>query len=264
MIHPKRLLDGDGTEIERLLLASGRAARPSARAKWRTAILFFLMGIGTVSKAEAVALLGAKARAWTVAQVLALGVGTGAAGWVAVHAKIDVPPDPVVAVAELPRHISASHAPREEPPRVMPQPLPAPSPVNAVEPSASLPSPVARTTAPVSPVLSRPKRSTTLATATTVAEPRAADRSIASEIEALDLAREALGTGEPKRAIDRLNRYDRLFPQGTLREEALRLRIEAAVSSGERATARSLAQRFQALHPDSTHSERLKALVREP
>jgi outer membrane protein assembly factor BamD (BamD/ComL family) len=97
-----------------------------------------------------------------------------------------------------------------------------------------------------------------------VVAPPPGDRSIASEVDELDRVREALGAGEPRRAIDRLVRYDRLFPQGTLREEALRLRIEAAVTAGERATARSLAQRFQALYPDSTHSERLKALVREP
>jgi hypothetical protein len=264
MIHPKRLLEGDGTELERLLLASGRAARPNPRAKWRTGILVFFMGIGTISKAQAVALLGAKARAWTVAQWLALGVGTGAAGWVAVHAKADVPPDPVMAVADPPlRRIPAAPISRDEPPSVLAQPLPAPPLLNGVESSASPPL-VARTPVPAPPAVSRPKRSASLATASTVVEPSTAERSIASEIEELDRAREALGTSGPKRAIDRLNRYDRLFPQGTLREEALRLRIEAAVILGERATARSLAQRFQGLYPDSTHSERLKALVRDP
>jgi len=264
MIHPKRLLDGDGTELERLLLSSGRAARPSGRAKWRTAIMFFLVGIGTVSKAHAVALLGAKVRAWTIAQWLAIGVGTGAAGWVAVHAPANVPQDAAIVVQDpAPRRNAAAPISRHPPAEVTPQPLPEPPPVNGVEASASLP-PLAVRTPVQTPAVSRPKRGTTLAAARTVVGPPPGDRSIGSEVDELDRARQLLGTGEPKRAIDRLNRYDRLFPQGTLREEALRLRIEAVVSAGERATARGLAQRFQAQYPDSAHSERLKALVREP
>ncbi|HMI84790.1 MAG TPA: hypothetical protein VK550_11905 [Polyangiaceae bacterium] len=258
MIHPKRLLDGDGTEIERILLASGRAARPNARAKWRTGIVFFLMGLGTVSKAHAVALLGAKARAWTVAQWLAIGVGTGAAGWVAVHAQAEVP-DPTVVVDPIHRRAQSAPSLREHH-RVVPQAEAAPSPVNDVETSALI---EPRTPAPALPTASRLKRSAAL-TASPKAIDAAGERSIANEIAELDRAREALGMAEPKRAIDRLNRYDRLFPQGTLREESLRLRIEALASTGERATARSLAQRFQALYPDSTHAERLKALVKEP
>jgi len=241
MIHPKRLLEGDGTEIERLLLKSGRAARPSRRTKWRTGALFFLMGIGTISKAQAVAVLGAKVRAWTIAHWLALGVGAGAAGWVAVHAKTDVAPVPVITVADPIDHRIPAAGSRDESPPVVAEPLPAPLP----------------------PLAPRARRSATSAMAPPVGAPPA-ERSIANEIEELDRAREALGTGEAKRAIDRLNRYDRLFPRGTLREEALRLRIEAVVTTGDRATARSLAQRFQALYPDSTHSDRLKALVKEP
>ena len=254
MIHPKRLLEGEGTEMERLLLASGRAARPSPRAKWRTGILFVLVSIGTVSKAHAVALLGAKARAWTVAQWLALGVGTGAAGWVAVRAN--VPPDPVAVVDPVARRVPAAPSLHHAQPRVVAPPEPAPAPVN-VEAAPRL---EARTQVQAPPTVSRSKRAAAIA----AADAPAAERSIASEIDELDRARAALGGGEAKRAIDRLNRYDRTFPQGTLREEALRLRIEALVSNGERATARTLAQRFRALYPDSTHSERLKALVRDP
>jgi len=252
MIHPKRLLEGEGTEIERLLLASGRAARPSPHIKWRTGLLFFLVSIGTVSKAHAVALLGAKVRAWTVAQWLAVGVGTGAAGWVAVQARADVPADSPVAVVErAPRRIPAAPSFHNAQPK--------PPPTSVVE--ASAPS-EART--PVqAPTPSRAKRGTPLAAAPAVVDPPA-ERSIASEIDELDRARAALGAGEAKRAIDRLNRYDRMFSQGTLREEALRLRIEALVSAGERATARTLAQRFRGLYPDSPHTERLKALVKEP
>jgi hypothetical protein len=248
-MHPKRLLDGEGTEIERLLLASGRAARPSARAKWRTAILFFLVSLGTISKAHAVALLGAKARAWTVAQWLALGVGTGAAGWVAVHARAENPPQPPVAIVEPgARRIPGPPSFRDESPRLAPTAEAIDAPARVEPRAAQAPSSVTRA-----------KRA-----APAAVEASATERSIASEIDELDRAREALGMADAKRALERLNRYDRLFPQGKLREEALRLRIEAVASTGDRATARSLGQRFRALYPDSTHSERLKALMRDP
>jgi hypothetical protein len=257
MIQPKRLLDGEGTDVERILLASGRAARPSARAKWRTGILFALVGIGTVSKAHAVALLGAKIRALTVAQWLALGASTGAAGWVAVHAKADVTHDPVIAMVDhAPRRVPAAPSVHVEAPRVA-APEPDALAARGVEAPASN---QARSSVQAPPTASRPKRSATPA----VLDAPVTERSIASEVDELDRARAALGSGEPKRAIERLNRYDRSYPQGMLREEALRLRIEAMVSAGERASARSLAQRFQARYPDSTHSDRLKALVREP
>ena len=193
-----------------------------------------------------------KVRAWTVAQWLAIGVGTGAAGWVAVHAKADVPQDaPVAVVNRTPRRIPAAPSFHDAQPRVVPSPEPAPALVEARMPvQASTPS--------------RAKRGTPLAAAPAAVDAPVAERSIASEIEELDRARAALGAGESKRAIDRLNRYDRMFPQGTLRDEALRLRIEALVSNGERATARTLAQRFRGLYPDSPHTERLKALVRDP
>ena len=261
MIHPKRLLEGDGTELERLLLKSGRAARPSRRTKWRTGALFFLLGIGTVSKAQAVALLGAKARAWTIAHWLALGVGASAAGWVAVHAKTDVAPVPVITAAAPLDHRNSAARPRAESPPVVAQPMPAPLSSSGVE--TTVPPPFPAQLPAQAPPVPRAKRSAASATVPPAGEPPA-ERSIANEIAELDRAREALGAGEAKRAIDRLNRYDRLYPQGTLREEALRLRIEAVVTTGDRATARSLAQRFHALYPDSTHSDRLKALVKEP
>jgi hypothetical protein len=258
MIQPKRLLEGEGTELERILLASGRAARPNARAKWRTGIAFFLIGIGTVSKAHAVALLGAKLRAWTLAQWLAVSVTTGAAGWAVVHAKTDLP-DPPVATAN-PSPPRSSHASRHESSRLASPAEAASPPVNVVD----VPAPSESRTVQIPAFVARPKRSALPSVSSKPAESPAAERSIASEIEELDRAREALGTGEAKRAVDRLNRYDRAFPKGTLREEALRLRIEAVASTGDRATARTLAQRFQALYPDSTHAERLRALVKEP
>jgi hypothetical protein len=259
MMNPKRLLDGEGTEIERLLLASGRAARPSTRAKWRTGLLFFLVSIGTISKAHAVALLGAKARAFTVAHWLALGVGTGAVGWVAVHARTDAPPDPEPTVIALaPARKAAAPSSGDDARSVAPL-APDPAPPSAVE----IPAPLdAHLTA--SPTASRSKRKAAQAGSSNPIDRSATERSIADEVEELDRARAALSTGEPKRALERLSRYDRTFPQGTLREEALRLRIEALVSAGDRATARTFAQRFRSLYPNSTHSERLKALVKEP
>jgi hypothetical protein len=261
MIGPKRLLEGDGTELERILLASGRAARPSSLAKWRTLVLFVLMGIGAMSRARAAAVLGAKARAWMVAQWLALGVGTAAVGWVAVQARVHSPRPPVSEIASTPGMPAASRS-RVDPPWLEPSPS---SLAVAESETPSPDTPVAPSNPEREPQVSvRPKRGAAVVSAPGVVERSTVGRSIASEIQELDRAREALASGEPRRAIERLDRYDRLFPKGALQQEGLRLRIEAVAANGERAAARSLARRFEALYPDSTQSERLKSLVKDP
>jgi hypothetical protein len=261
MIGPKRLLEGDGTELERTLLASGRAARPSSPGKWRTLVLFVLMGVGAMSKARAAAVLGAKARAWAIAQWLALGVGTAAVGWAAVQTRVHVSAHPLVSeVASIPGTPAASKS-RALPPRLETSPS---SLAVAESDSPSSDAPVASTSPEREPLVSlRPKRGAAVVPAPG-GERSAGLPSIAAEIQELDRAREALAAGEPRRAIERLDRYDRLFPKGALQQEGLRLRIEAVAANGERAAARSLAQRFETLYPGSTQSERLKSLVKDP
>jgi hypothetical protein len=88
--------------------------------------------------------------------------------------------------------------------------------------------------------------------------------SLGGEIQELDRARGALAAGDAHGALGALDRYDRAFPKGALQQEALRLRVEALVAANDRAAARSLANRFRSLYPNSTYAKRLNSLVNEP
>ena len=86
-------------------------------------------------------------------------------------------------------------------------------------------------------------------------------RSIAREIAALDLVRQALARGDVARARADLERYGRAYPRGVLAQEAGVLEIEALWRAGQRGQARALARRFARAHPGSPHLERIRALT---
>ena len=60
-----------------------------------------------------------------------------------------------------------------------------------------------------------------------------------------------------------LGDYDRRFAGGSLREEALLLRIESLARAGDGATAATFARRFLKAYPTSVHVDRVAALLRE-
>jgi hypothetical protein len=257
-MEPKRLLDGGGTELERLLLASGRAERPSSRAKWRTALLFFLVNVGVVSRVKGAAFLGSGARAWTFAHWFALSLGVGAAALGAAHLR--------TAAGD---RVGTSQSPSKSPslsasPLALALVEPSPSAISLE--SAAPPPAIPNINAPPSPLPSRSHGSagSRVVPASPSVEAPSAGTSIASEIRELEVARQALASGTPRPAIDRLDRYDRQFPKGALQQEALRLRIEAMQAAGDPSAARSLARKFRALYPDSAHSKRLKSLLSDP
>ena len=86
---------------------------------------------------------------------------------------------------------------------------------------------------------------------------------LAQEILALDKARQALKSQGPAAALLELGAYDRAFPQGTLRQEADLLRIEARVANGDMTEARRLGDNFQRKHPGSAHARRVRSLLGE-
>jgi outer membrane protein assembly factor BamD (BamD/ComL family) len=74
-------------------------------------------------------------------------------------------------------------------------------------------------------------------------------------------AREALRAGQPARALALLDDHDRQFPRGELGVEVELLRIEALSLSGATGEARTRAERFIALHPDSPYAQRARVHV---
>lgn len=251
MSDPRRLLDGEGTELEQLLLASGRAARPRRGARWKTEALVLLAGLGFASKVQAGTSMAPKAATLGLAKYVAIVVGGSAAAMGTAHliATSRGMPD-VVTVAPEANAV----------PRTKSEEAPSAPPAGDAK-RADVPSVAAggQTAAPRS-IESGAERSNARASRA-AATPSA---SIGSEIQELERARGALAAGQARAAVSALDRYQQTFPKGAMQQEALRLRVEAFALLGDRATARSLANRFETLYPNSPHGKRLHSLVDGP
>jgi hypothetical protein len=88
-----------------------------------------------------------------------------------------------------------------------------------------------------------------------------AEPDITLEIEALDRARRASEHGNFGAALHELDSYDHNFKQGRLRPEALLLRVQTLLNSGDAAGARALGTRFLAKYPKSPLSPRIQKLI---
>jgi hypothetical protein len=159
-------------------------------------------------------------------------------------------------------------------------PLPVPSSVAVVPASAepavavttSVPQDTAQNDSPrpgsstPAPAPALPARSVPGAAASTGAPPSAPPTSsgstLAAEIAALDHARDLVQQGRAADAQRELDDFDRRFPNSTLAQEAAVTRIEALVRAGRNAAATSAGNRFLAGHPDSSHAQRVRDLLR--
>jgi hypothetical protein len=81
------------------------------------------------------------------------------------------------------------------------------------------------------------------------------------EIRRLDRARTALRAGSAAQAAQELDRYDTDFPSGSLRPEAMVVRIELLVITGDDAGARSIARAFANAYPTSGHLPKIRHLL---
>lgn len=84
------------------------------------------------------------------------------------------------------------------------------------------------------------------------------------EAAALDRARAALAAGDASHALGILNAYDRSFPEGSLKLEAVCLRIQTLLRAGNHLAARNLAVRFLGEHPNSSGAAVVRRLLSDP
>jgi hypothetical protein len=225
MTDPSRLLDGDATETERVLLEAGRCEQPgsdgvrkAATALGVAAVISTGASVATAGKAGTIALLQ-----WVA---IALAGGSGV----------------VLGALWLGRSPTSAPEPSADPPAAV---VPVPPAKAAVPPAPIAPS------ASAAPMRYPPP----------VRPPAPVVVSLKDETALLDVARRALASGNPPGALAALDRYAREHPRGMLSEEATLLRIESLDQSGNRAAATQLARQFLASHPGSPHAKRLGTLL---
>jgi len=235
---PRRLRD-EGTDLEQALLGSIRADGPTDEERRRAfaAIGIGLAGVGVAPKVGvAKALAGASAATkGALIGVVALGAIATAVAW--------------------PRGAPATGTPAAAPP-LAPAPVAAsvPTATTTASPMPAVPSLDVRAL----PNAPAPSGSAPAPRAEPPAEARA-DTGLAAEIALLDEVRGAIATGDPSRALALLDRHGR--SNGSLVHEALALRIEALVASGDEEGARRTARAFLAAHPTSPLASRIRTLA---
>jgi len=269
-------------DFSRALLGSAEADAPSHAAYAKAAAALGIgvgLGVGASIPASAAVAVGTASAAgvarWSSslgAKLLALGVsgallvGAGAllfpgrgarvsqtrpvpASHAAAAAVVAVTAGQVVAVAppidlELPGSAAASASP---------------SPATAQPATHALSSSALRALS--APVSARRSTRPTAAAPARAAKRAAANSSLSEQVQSLDRARVALGSGDSSSALREIAHYRATWPDGVFLTEASVLEIEALAARGERTLTAKHAADFVAAHPDSPQAVRLRALI---
>ena len=272
-----RLLQDGATELEALLLKSGRDDAPPDPVERARAI----ENIKTASQAAiwvGGGILGSRwlASGWSILpKVIACG-GLGVAltvGIVELAAPRSPAPAAPSAVQRPPAPVSNPIAPAA--PSVVSDPAPTPritaqkpvasadkeiavkevvTPVHAVPREESKPARVAAVTAPKEAEPAPAPASPSLA-------PRELVGSLRDETAKLQAVRQLVDASQADRALAALDQYDASYGKGMLAEEAAVLRVEALLLAGNRTEARRSVELFERRHPTSSYLPRVRALV---
>jgi len=273
-----RLSDGEGTDVERLLLGSAKDDAPVPGVRLRTLAALGLSATAASTVAGAAHAASATAVGGTGAKMVSTASGLALVKWVAIGAVAGVvatgglaavtstgvfgDPATVQTGAAVPTHRvpSVNRRDREQANEESP----------AVEPEVATPAavPAARGAVEVFGQRGRPASadqpaSDFAATPQGTAFPVGSGDTVAGEVAALDQARSALSAGNPGGALARLDAYERSFPRGALSPEATVLRVRALVQLGRPREAHAVVDAFVRAHPGSAQAARLHALVGE-
>jgi hypothetical protein len=243
MNEPPRLLEGEATDLERMLLAAHDAVEPPRKTVERTLVATGLAS-GLVGMTGTTAVAATKVGALGAAKWLATIVVTCGVAAIVARRAAQVPSDPrSVVAAESPAAVA----------------LPAPSPAIADAPQAD---PIPSAPPTTEAVTSTSPRSGVRATLS--AQVPAANQSLSAQVAALDAARHALASHDTAGALAMLSRFGREYPKSILLPEATILRIEALAQAGDRKGASALANRFLSANPNSPQAARVHAIVDGP
>jgi hypothetical protein len=236
-----RPLAKTGSDIERLLLSAGAEERPDVESVRKAA-----RGLGLVPRAALVAAtlgLALRAGRWTSLAAWGSMALVGASGIAMVAYAVRSSPPAGAAL------LAAQHPPGA---LVLPQLV---SPPSRADDSLTTARATGEPAALAPDAHQAPRR--------VASSPSAQADRLRAEAQALDAARERLARGDATGALVELGDYDRRFAGGSLREEALLLRIESLARVGDGAAATTFARRFLKAYPTSVHVDRVAALLRE-
>jgi hypothetical protein len=231
MSDPRRLLAGDATEFERLLLGAAGHERPShsQHRRMRRALILAELGVFATS---------AKALASLAQHVVVVAVVASS-----------------LAGSDSPSAVMSSRLQNEG---VTPTCASATSKEQAKEPVGALAYDATVEHLPL--VSSEPTDPKVAGRARPDAPPRRLP-DLREEIALMDQARMALRLRAPDRALATLEQYRTRFPRGSFGQEAMVSRIEALAASGNRTRAMAEATEFLTRHPNSPHAERLRLVM---
>jgi hypothetical protein len=253
MNEPRRLRE-EGSELERALIASASSDAPSPRARAAAARALGIdptpggSGAGPSGGSVAATMSGGK-----IAGFIGLAALVALAAWQLV----------VLGEDEIETERTTDTAP--PPPAAEPPPAPPAAPVERAtdeRPPDEARSLGETSEAPRSGPIRRARPSVE-ADAPEHTEPVTTPSTLAAEVAALDAARSAIRSGRTAHALALLDEYDARFARPELGPESDIARIEAHLAAGDRAAARSLADRFLAAHPTSPAAARIRRLVPE-
>jgi hypothetical protein len=229
----QRPLAKTGSEVERLLLAAGAEERPGEESVRKAAA-----ALGLVPQAALIAATIGAARTarWTSMATWVAAGSVGLAG--------------VVGWAVVSHGHTASSQGQATSALVQPEAQRASAPAVNAPAAAWSNKEVAAAGSALPPETPRPHR-------------EIPSSGLRMQAEALDGARTTLAAGDARRALARLDEFDRRFPHGPLHEESLLLRIEALAREGDRPSAAALADRFLRAYPASVQADRVASILRQ-
>lgn len=258
-VESRRLVDGEATVKERLLLQAGmEEAPPNNAGRRRTlAALGLAVATSTVATSAGAAASVSKAAVFAPAKWLLWGaVGAAlAVGTAALVTKPDSAPGQGSFVVHVGQKATISSA----------APSTTPS-ANVL--AAPIASPAAQRSQATTPLRGSrsPERAPSPSTRVELS-PGPASEAIASpselfaQVAALDRARSALRAGRAGESLSLLESFDRRYPRSTLAPEATVVRVSALLSLGQRAQATRLVRAYCRSGGRGAYGQRLMALV---
>jgi hypothetical protein len=233
MREPRRLLEQDATDAERVLLQSAHRDGPPAAAAQR--MLLALEGLTATSGGPSASESG-QALGGSTSAVAAQSMKLGALAKVGLAALLGAG---ALGGGALLHGLTSKPAASVE------------------SPAASAPVPQA---APLAPA---PRPSVPAAPEVVPRQPTLADDALRSELRVLDTARVAVEARDPAAAQRALDGYARRFPRGHLKPEAAVLHLAVLVQQDERAAAKALAKQLLASETYRAYGPRIRSLLRE-